>query len=530
MEKKAKRSRGSLICLIIVVLLAAIIAATGYITDFLWFKELGYVSVFFKKLVTQLELGIPVFIVVGFLTYIYLKLLKKGYYNKVESDDNPDSKTVNLFSWLMAALFAGVAVYFTVTQLWYKWLNMSNSTDFGVTDPLFDNDVSLYVFKLPFINQVTGIVMALAVAFIIVTLIYYIILMSLRRPKVFDEPEVEFTESYAGPDDEPVGGRRFGKFGAKFAGRRPSGPRREFDSDNLKQLLHIASKQLIVVGVIFFLMLGFHFFLKQYDLLYAHRGAVYGAGFTAVNITLWVYRALMGLSVIAALMFIYGVAKKNFKKIVVVPIIMIAVFAVGTGVEVIVQNYIVSPDELEKETAYLEYNIEYTQKAYGLENVETKKFAASSSLDGEDIANNPETISNIRINDYSPTKKLYNQTQSIRQYYDFNDVDVDRYMIDGEYTQTFLSAREINEEAISSTFVNTHLKYTHGYGIALSRVDKVTSSGQADVLVGNIPPESDTESINVTNPAVYFGELTNDWILVNTDEKEFDYPDGDSNQ
>ncbi|MDY5975792.1 MAG: UPF0182 family protein, partial [Anaerovoracaceae bacterium] len=163
-------------------------------------------------------------------------------------------------------------------------------------------------------------------------------------------------------------------------------------------------------------------------------------------------------------------------------------------------------------------------------NVETKKFAASSSLDGEDIANNPETISNIRINDYSPTKKLYNQTQSIRQYYDFNDVDVDRYMIDGEYTQTFLSAREINEEAISSTFVNTHLKYTHGYGIALSRVDKVTSSGQADVLVGNIPPESDTESINVTNPAVYFGELTNDWILVNTDEKEFDYPDGDSNQ
>ena len=103
-------------------------------------------------------------------------------------------------------------------------------------------------------------------------------------------------------------------------------------------------------------------------------------------------------------------------------------------------------------------------------------------------------------------------------------------MIDGEYTQTFLSAREINEEAISSTFVNTHLKYTHGYGIALSRVDKVTSSGQADVLVGNIPPESDTESINVTNPAVYFGELTNDWILVNTDEKEFDYPDGDSNQ
>ena len=193
MEKKAKRSRGSLICLIIVVLLAAIIAATGYITDFLWFKELGYVSVFFKKLVTQLELGIPVFIVVGFLTYIYLKLLKKGYYNKVESDDNPDAKTVNLFSWLMAALFAGVAVYFTVTQLWYKWLNMSNSTDFGVADPLFDNDVSLYVFKLPFINQVTGIIMALAVAFIIVTLIYYVILMSLRRPKVFDEPEVEFT-------------------------------------------------------------------------------------------------------------------------------------------------------------------------------------------------------------------------------------------------------------------------------------------------------------------------------------------------
>mgnify|MGYP000122957829 FL=1 len=159
-----------------------------------------------------------------------------------------------------------------------------------------------------------------------------------------------------------------------------------------------------------------------------------------------------------------------------------------------------------------------------------KPFSASKALKSSDIAKNAETIKNIRINDYTPAEKFYNQTQSIRQYYEFNNVDVDRYEVNGELTQTFLSAREIDENKINDTWLNRHIKYTHGYGVTLSRVNEITSSGQPKMLVSNIPPESDVSSTKIKRPQIYFGELTNDYILVNTNEDEFDYPDGNSNK
>ena len=277
-------------------------------------------------------------------------------------------------------------------------------------------------------------------------------------------------------------------------------------------------------------MLGLSFFLQQFDLLHTHTGAVYGAGFTDVTVTLWKLRILCVLSVIAAIMFVLNMKKKAYKKILTVPVIMIAVGLLGTGAGMLIQNFIVSPDELNKEKEYLERNIEFTQYAYQLEDVTTTSFAADNTLTGSDIAENSETISNIRINDFDPAQQFYNQTQSIRQYYTFNDVDNDRYMIDGKYTQTYLATREIDESKISDSWLNRHLKYTHGYGITLSRVDKVTASGQPDVLIGNIPPESSVEEIQITRPEIYFGELSNEYVIVGTDEDEFDYPSGESNE
>ena len=171
MDGQKRMNRHKAILFIVLAVILVILALVSYITDFLWFKELGYVSVFFTKLFTQIKIGVPVFIVVGFLAYIYLKLLKKGYYKKVESNDIPNEKGLNIISWVLAGIFACIATYFSVTNLWYKWLSFRHSTDFGVADPLYDNDISLYVFKLPFIREVNGIVIALAVAFIIVTLI-----------------------------------------------------------------------------------------------------------------------------------------------------------------------------------------------------------------------------------------------------------------------------------------------------------------------------------------------------------------------
>ena len=381
------------------------------------------------------------------------------------------------------------------------------------------------------------------------TIIYYIILMTVRTPDVFKEenPQPDFTdeageERYTAGSNPFGGGQKsgnandpFSKFAEAFGGKtfqqRPAKPRKQFDDNNFKQLLKIASGKISVLGFIFFIMLGINFFLRQFDLLHAHTGAVYGAGFTDVNITLWMLRILCVLSVLSAILFVVHMSKKNYKKLLSVPVLMIVVGLVGTGAAYLVQNFVVSPDEINKESEYLARNIEYTQYAYGLDDVNVKPFAADNTLTYKDINENTETINNIRVNDFDPAKQFYNQTQSIRQYYTFNDVDVDRYMINGKYTQTFLTAREIDESKRGNdSWLNSHLKYTHGYGVALSRVDKVTASGQPDVLIGNIPPVSSVEEIQIDRPEIYFGELSNDYIIVGTNEKEFDYPDGDSNK
>lgn len=546
-----KRKLGlSVIIIILLVIIAGFSGIVSFLTDYLWFRELGYTSVFFKQLFTQLEIGIPSFVVIMILTDIYLRVLKKGYYKRVETVDTTtvSEKTLNHISLGLGAVFAILVTVTTVTGLWFEILKFTNSTSFGIADPIFDLDISFYIFRLEFIRQLNQIAIGIVVAFVILTLIYYFILLSMRQPKIFDkEPggQGEFSEDFAGQHNQdgysnvfqgafggmkkPFGGvfgDAFDKFGQGFAGNGNSNnqrPKKQFNDDNFRELLHIASKQLTILGIIFFLMVGINFFLRQYNLLYSHTGVLYGAGFTDINVTLWVYRALIVLSVIAAIGFAMGMKKKNFKTALAVPVIMIIVGAVGTGAALLVQNVIVSPDEINKESPYLKNNITFTQTAYDLQNVQIKPFAADNALTKQDIVNNMGTIQNIRINDFDPAKKFYNQTQAIRLYYLFNDVDVDRYMINGEYTQTFLSAREIDETRTRQEWMNKHLKYTHGYGITLSRVDKVTSSGQPDMLIDGIPPVSDVEEIHITRPEIYFGELTNDYILTNTDEQEFDY-------
>lgn len=543
MTKEKKKRTGLRVIIAIVIILGLFLSLIGFITDFMWFRELGYVSVFFTKLFTQIKIGVPTFVVVTFLAYIYLKFLKRGYFIKVSSDEPVNHGRLNLISWGLAAAYGAITTFFTVTKLWFDFLQFVNSTSFGKKDPLYDMDISFYAFKLDFIEEVNQIVLVLLIAFAVLTVIYYSILLTVRTPKIFEEKaqavdeeeEQSQAQGGAGIGFDNLNGM-FGKFTEAFTGKagggfkRPSRTHRSFDNQNLKMLVSIAEKQLIIVGVLFFLMVGVNFFLKQYDLLFGSTGAVHGAGFTDVNITLWMYRIIMVLAVFAAVGFAVGISRRHIKPAVVAPIIMIIIGVAGTGAALVVQNLVVTPDEINKESRYLERNIEYTQTAYGLNDVNKKEFAASNDLTGEDISNNDETISNIRINDYEPAKTFYNQTQSIKQYYSFNDVNVDRYNINGEYTQTFLSAREIDENSINDTWLNKHLKYTHGYGITLSRVDKITASGQPDMLIGGIPPVSDVDEIKITRPEIYYGELTNNYVLTNTSEEEFDYPDGNENK
>lgn len=534
MKSNSKGTKAKWLIGIVIAVMLLFLLLIGFITDFLWFKELNYVSVFFTKLLTQLSISIPVFAVLLVAAYGYMRALKRGYFKHIASKEAVDEKRLNRLTWAMSAIAALALSFTAMGSLWYKFLQFKNSTDFNIKDPLFGNDISFYVFKLDFIKQVNELIIGAVITLVVVTVLYYMVLLSMRTPQMFEEatPEFEGYDTGEPPKNEnPFAGTPFGDLFGQM-GKQKRGPRRSrkrFDDDNFMRLIGIAAKELIVLGIIFFLMIGVNFFLKQYDLLYSSTGVLYGAGYTDVNITLWIYRILAGLAVVAAAFFAIGVSKKSMRTILAVPVIMIVVSLVGSGGAMLVQNLVVSPDEINKESKYLQRNIEYTQYAYGLDEVETKEFAATNTLSKDVLENNEDTIKNIRINDYEPTEKFYNQTQSIRQYYTFNNVDVDRYMINGEYTQAFLSAREIDETKISQEWLNKHLKYTHGYGITLSKVDQITASGQPDMLIDSIPPVSRIDEIQITQPEIYFGELSNSYILVGTNEKEFDYPDGSSN-
>ncbi|MBQ4649302.1 MAG: UPF0182 family protein [Firmicutes bacterium] len=560
MNGQAKFERKiSIVLAVLIVAVVLFLALIQFITDFMWFKEMGYVDVFLKELTTQLKVGVPTMIVVAALLQIYLTHLRKSYFAKIASSEETDMKNLKKITWLLAIVAGAIASFTAVSQLWFEILKFANSTSFDITDPLFNVDISFYIFKLEFLKQLNEILIGVIIGFVVLTLVYYIILMTVRTPDMFkEEPAQEAwqaqqeEDTYSQSSEErfsgssnpfghnPFGGNGgqkandpFSKFAEAFGGHAKKSapkPRKQFDDGNFKQLLQIASGKISVLGLIFFLMLAINFFLRQFDLLQAHTGAVYGAGFTDVNITLWMLRILCVLAVLAGIMFVVNMKKKKYTKILTIPVIMIVIGLAGTGASYLIQNFVVSPDEINKESKYLDWNIQYTQLAYQLDDVDVKSFAADNSLTASDITDNAETINNIRINDFDPAKQFYNQTQSIRQYYTFADVDVDRYMINGKYTQTFLTTREIDEAKITDTWLNRHIKYTHGYGIALSRVDKVTASGQPDVLIGNIPPVSEVAEITIDRPEVYFGELSNEYIIVGTDEQEFDYPDGDSNK
>ena len=533
MKKRDKKPKGmdrihrskkglSFVVMVIVVILVLLIGCAGFLTNWMWFDSLGYEKVFWTKFLSQLEIGVPVFLAAILLVRIYLKSLKKHYFIEVESHEIPDEKRLNKISWGMSVVF-GLLVGLTAgASTWMDFRQFANATSFGLKDPLFHLDISFYVFKLAFLTKANNIVLGIVVGVVIITLLYYGILITVRTPDMFEwEPEE--------PEDPETSGENAIPFTRKYR-KKPSEKRTlDLNNSNMIQLLHIASGKLTLLGIVFYLMVAMDFLMRQFDLLHVHTGAVYGAGFTDVNVKLWVYRLIMVLSIVGAVTLCHHMHRKEPKKLVRIPIAIVAVGLLGGVVSFAVQNLLVSPDEINKESKYLERNISYTRHAYGLDNIKVKEFPAEQNLNQQAIRDNSQTITNIRINDYEPVQDFYNQTQSIRQYYDFNDVDIDRYNIDGEQTQTYLAAREINESKISSTWINRHLKYTHGYGAAVSRVDAVTASGQPDIIVKNIPPESEAKDIDITRPEIYFGELTNDYVIVNTDEQEFDYPNGNEN-
>jgi uncharacterized membrane protein (UPF0182 family) len=239
-------------------------------------------------------------------------------------------------------------------------------------------------------------------------------------------------------------------------------------------------------------------------------------------------------SIIAAALFLINLHFKGWKLPAAgITFIIAAGILIGGVYPALVQQYRVSPSEVEKETPYIKQAVAFTNRAYRLDRIKEKQFPAEQELGKADLHNNRQTIDNIRLWDWQPLSKTFKQIQSIRLYYDFIDVDVDRYVIDGNYRQVAISARELNTDDLpdkAKTWINQHLVYTHGYGIVANKVNEFTEDGLPRLIIKDIPPVTEIDSLKVTRPEVYFGEATNDYVIVDTKTREFDYPMGNENK
>ena len=489
--------------IIAVVALLFVILNQFYI-DIMWFSEVEYLQVFFKGIVTKLTLGVPIFVVLMIILSVYYKILSKtSTKNGVAVIDNESFVKRKLPFILSFVVSVFLSIQLT-QSLWYKWLEFSNSVDFGKLDPIFSKDISFYVFKLPFYESLVNVGYTIIIVLAISTIAYslFALLHTTNNNKRIN-PMPETPEAKIDDAKELI--------------------------SNIWNNFRIQLSFFVGAG---FILYAISSWLRRYNVLYSSNGVAFGASYTDVNIMVPFFFILIILSVIAAVSSIIFGLKKKLKPLGITIAAMIIVNLIGGGVAGIVDALVVAPNEYSKESPYIEHNIEFTRAAYDLDKIEVKEFPANEPITKEDIIKNETTINNIPVNDYTPTLDTYNSLQGIRPYYQFNDIDVDRYTLDGEYTQVFISPREMNTNLLDTSaqnWINTHLKYTHGFGATVSPVNEVTSTGQPVMISKDIPATSEYEELQLDQPRIYFGEMEDSYAVVNTKAKEFDYPEGSAN-
>ena len=367
---------------------------------------------------------------------------------------------------------------------------------FGHIDPIFDKDIGFYVFSLPFFNFIRDGLLLLIIFAGGLTVIWYLKDGALQI--IGDLVQIE--------------------------GKPPTLPKIAISPK--------AKKHLIFLGGLIALLLAWGFHLKMYELLYSTQGPAFGASYTDVHIKAWAYKGLILVSLALAVVLFMNATKPRTKLIYMsLGIWLGAVLVFANGLPIVIQKLLVKPNELARESPYIAYNIDYTRRAYNLNKIKEVDFEVNDRLTSKDIEKENVTIQNIRIWDERPLLQTYRQIQSIRLYYDFNNVDVDRYQINNQFRQLMLGARELVVNQLppqAKTWVNRHLIYTHGYGLASSPVNEVTSEGLPQLLIKDLPP-SYVDDLKVDRPEIYYGEKTDEYVMVKTKAEEFDYPKGDKN-
>lgn len=473
---------------VIVLVLFIFPAAMRLAADLFWFREIGFERVYATELLAKAVLFAVVAAFSWVALAVNLRIARRSTGGPHVFTNQVPEALAELIERLPrlttpAAAIIAVLAGISATAAWMTALQFLNGSPFGATDPVFGRDIGYYTFVVPALGMLLGFLSTITVLAALLAGFVYFVRGEIRPPS----PRLSLS---------PRAGAHLGALIAIF--------------------LVLAAARIWVVQIP--------------ELLYSNTGPLTGASYTdlharrpGLHITAFV--ALAGAAFVAM-----GIARRRVLPA--APIALIAYIAVGflgkQAYPSVIQRLVVSPTELTKERPYLGHHIAATRVAWGIDSVVTRDLTGDVALTLNDIRNNGPTIENVRLWDREPLLQTFGQLQEIRTYYDFVSVDDDRYVIDGRYRQVLLSARELNTGALPTrSFIADHLTFTHGMGLTLAPVNQVTTEGLPVLFVKDLPPAS-TVALTVTRPQIYFGELTNEYVIVGTKQPEFDHPSADS--
>jgi len=483
---------GIKILILIIVVIAVIVVlflGSRIWLNYTWFDKLGYTQVFTKIIWTKILLWFSFFFL--FLAFAGVNLILAFNKGKIQSIKIQQagvpieiSRKVGAIIAFVGILILGLIMAGNGSGKWEIILKFLNKSTFNQQDPIFSRDISFYIFTLP----VYIFLKSWSLGSVILTIIAVGFIYLVSGNITFEYNKLTVND--------------------------------------------VVKRHLLFLIMLVAIIIGWNYRLKVYQIMFSSRGLIFGAGYTDVHVVRPVYYIMIAVSLFTAVLCYLGFKEAKFKKPLIGYGILIGGAIVITGIiPGVVQQISVRPNELVRELPYLKHNINFTRKAYNLENIESKPFPVAYNLTAEDFSPERGILKNIRLWDHRPLKSTFSQLQEFRLYYDFNDVDVDRYHFGNTYRQVMLSARELSYYELpqeAQTWVNQRLQYTHGYGIVMAPVNEVGEEGLPVLLVKDIPPKVSVP-LKIERPEIYYGEKTDLYVIVNTKLEEFDYPSGDTN-
>ena len=498
-RRSARRGRVA-----ILVLLALLFLGGGtflsYYVESLWFASLGFSEVFWTAITLQARVFLVVTLVTFIVLYTVFRVLKPAHLKDlgvgtwlvngqpVRVPIEPALRLIGTGVAAVLAVLTGIAIGAQWSTFALYWRGGESAMASAATpDPVFGRPLSFYLFALPVWEILAGWLTTMAFVSLAAALVYTVV----------------------------AGGTRL------LEGRR-----------RLNAPEGLLRGVCATFGVVL-LSMALRTYLGRFSLLYEDHTIFTGVGYTDAHVT------INGLLIVAILLLVGAVV--SFAGAFVAPRVTTLVAAIApaiAGYLIVsvagwyVSSFIVRPNQLVRETPYIGHNIEHTRRAYALDRVEQRSFPADPGVEAVDLAQNEDTLQNIRLWDWRALQDTLRQIQEIRTYYDFPDIDIDRYRIGGTVRQVMLAARELNIDRLpesSRNWINERLIYTHGYGITMNRVNGFTPEGLPDLIFSNMPVQSTVSGLQVTRPEIYFGELTNSDVYVKTRQQEFNFPQGDTN-